>query len=395
MNPTTQPEVHPNGESLNAFIEQALPATERQQILAHLAACDRCREVMFLAQEAVGTEADARTVAAPAEPGQWWQRWFAGWRWAWIPATALAGLVGFAALHRLSLEPSVTEVARNHPQEPVLKDSSEKALPVSNPTAQGLIETKAERPKSPPSKGQSVSARKASEPANSPADARDAANEMKSGAVAPSAQSPPYRGRSSPAQKTSSIGGPYVANNIQQQVAGQQEEVAKDQLHGVRFSAKAAGVAGGAAPGTDAGRTDAQSQTVSVAAAPAPASELTLQAAAKSNLANAADEVALSDKKKSDLLPNGTSAKSVATAGGRTVAIDPSGSVFLITSPGGQWTPVAIQWVGRAVVVRVSLTPSQAGKAQQATNFELVNDRNETWVSSNGKTWTAQPVSPQ
>ena len=43
--------LHPDPDSLNAFIEGALPEHERLQCLAHLADCPRCREVVFLAQE--------------------------------------------------------------------------------------------------------------------------------------------------------------------------------------------------------------------------------------------------------------------------------------------------------------------------------------------------------
>jgi hypothetical protein len=62
MNSTTQLEFHPDAESLNAFAEQALPERERGQIVAHLAVCSRCRQVIFLAQQA----AEEMETAAPA-----------------------------------------------------------------------------------------------------------------------------------------------------------------------------------------------------------------------------------------------------------------------------------------------------------------------------------------
>ncbi len=52
MNSTFQLDSHPDAESLNAFAEQALSEREREPILAHLAACSRCRQVIFLAQQA-------------------------------------------------------------------------------------------------------------------------------------------------------------------------------------------------------------------------------------------------------------------------------------------------------------------------------------------------------
>lgn len=42
------PQLHPEPDMLAAFSERTLPDSEREQILAHLAACDRCREVLAL-----------------------------------------------------------------------------------------------------------------------------------------------------------------------------------------------------------------------------------------------------------------------------------------------------------------------------------------------------------
>ena len=105
MNQAIQSGNHPDAESLNAFVEQALTGTEREQVLAHMATCGRCRQVVYLAQEAAGVEGDlaARVVSddrgrdrAPSLKRQ--RNWLGGWRLAWIPVAALAGFVGFAVL---------------------------------------------------------------------------------------------------------------------------------------------------------------------------------------------------------------------------------------------------------------------------------------------------------
>lgn len=89
--------LHPDADSLNAFIEGVLPEHERLQCLAHLAECDRCREVVFLTQE---------PLAAP-KPVPIRRRWFAP-----IPvfsAAAAACLVVAAAwiyLHRTPAPPA-------------------------------------------------------------------------------------------------------------------------------------------------------------------------------------------------------------------------------------------------------------------------------------------------
>ncbi len=85
MSEQLQPGIHPDADSLNAFIEGALPEYERQQCLAHLAECARCREVVFLAQE---------PAAAPAPvPLRSWRRWFAP-----LPLSAAAAVVCVTAV---------------------------------------------------------------------------------------------------------------------------------------------------------------------------------------------------------------------------------------------------------------------------------------------------------
>ena len=52
MNSNPQLDLHPDAESLNAFAELVLPEREREQVLTHLAACSRCRQVVHFAQDA-------------------------------------------------------------------------------------------------------------------------------------------------------------------------------------------------------------------------------------------------------------------------------------------------------------------------------------------------------
>ncbi len=409
MKPTIQLGVHPDAESLNAFVEQASPAAERQEILAHLALCGRCREVVFLAQQAASAEADARAVVVSSEPSRSWRRWFAGWRWTWVPATALAGLVGFAVLHHFRSTPSETEVARNTPREALSNASattepeSTKAEPASRPAITGsalaneAIAKKAGSPTLANRKDLGVVARKTPESRNLPVTVRDKdqpVQEMSAVTTEPSvaAKMQSVHGKVASAQKSGNIGGPNTTNNaFQQQLAGQQQEIAQDQLHSARYTAKAGGV-GGAAPGS-AGRADAQGQPAPMAPSPTAARELAMQTEAKSS--GATDRVALDSKKKVTVLPNGTNALSVATAQGRTVAIDSAGAMYLSETVGGQWMPVATQWTGRAVLVRARPTATQAGISPQPAIFELVTDKIETWVSPDGKTWHAELISPQ
>lgn len=68
MSEQLHPGIHPDPDSLNAFLEGVLPEHERIQCLAHLAECPRCREVVFLAQETSPAAAAPVPVSA--------RRWF-------------------------------------------------------------------------------------------------------------------------------------------------------------------------------------------------------------------------------------------------------------------------------------------------------------------------------
>jgi len=59
MSEELHPELHPDTDELNAFLEGALPEHERAECLTHLADCAQCREVVFLARAAVETEEPA------------------------------------------------------------------------------------------------------------------------------------------------------------------------------------------------------------------------------------------------------------------------------------------------------------------------------------------------
>jgi hypothetical protein len=96
-------------------------------------------------------------------------------------------------------------------------------------------------------------------------------------------------------------------------------------------------------------------------------------------------------------LPNGMAALSVASAQGRTIAVDPTGNVFCIESPNTQWIPVTRQWTGRAILVRTHQAASYdaASPAPASPVFELMNDNIQTWVSFDGKVWQPQTLPPQ
>ena len=105
MSGDAQFDLHPDAESLNAFAEQALAGDERERMVAHLAACGRCRDVVFLAQEG---NVEPALVAAPAPRLVERGAWFKSRRLLWVPVGALAaGITVAYVLHVRRAEPTV------------------------------------------------------------------------------------------------------------------------------------------------------------------------------------------------------------------------------------------------------------------------------------------------
>jgi anti-sigma factor ChrR (cupin superfamily) len=128
MNETFQTGLHPDADQLAAFAEQALPLHEREQTLAHLAVCNDCRQIVFLAQAAAPQELP-QVAAVPAR-----RPWFSGWNLLWPAVAALAGIVGFSVyLGRVGSQDraaQITTAAVSSPQPPPAAQAPE---PVAKP----------------------------------------------------------------------------------------------------------------------------------------------------------------------------------------------------------------------------------------------------------------------
>ncbi len=148
MNSMTQLDHHPDADVLNAFAEHALPEAERARVVAHMAGCVRCREVVFLAQAAAQPEIApqiapwaAPVSAAKAEPRPgWFSAAFAKWRVALIPVAALAtvgGIVLWVQLHPVMQDTQMAKSATpttvpSSPAAPVPLDERRAEPPAGN-----------------------------------------------------------------------------------------------------------------------------------------------------------------------------------------------------------------------------------------------------------------------
>jgi hypothetical protein len=401
MNSTSQPDLHPGAESLNAFVEQVLAEPERERILGHLASCSRCRQVVYLAQQAVS---GAETPASAATPTFRPARLRTSWRFVWVPAAAMAAIVTLAIiLHRPHPVPN-SELARVAPQteEAVPKPSSQKAPGTG--TAQSQVAA-------------NLSVQKAlSAPVRAPA--RTLAPETNPAALpaAAGAMEPPDAKRQAaampPGASEERLSGREALEQFKPEPA--------DAAHQAQF---ASGSLAGNAP---AARIT-QARMKSTASLPLASRSLTVTASAPQVEMKAApiDGVGVMAKPSlgtnripvirmpdTTILPGGQIAVSTATARKRTLAIDPAGALFLSEDSGRHWESVVRQWTGRAVEVRVKpvrnlpLAASASGEAAwhgtsqpvsgkpapaspPAAVFEIVNDSGQTWSSADGKTWKA------
>jgi len=137
MSEILQPGQHPDADQLNAFIEHALPLHERQQTLAHLAACADCRAVVYLAEPSSPNESLQPQPIATPEPwfsGRKPSSWsiFTGWNLAWPASAALACLI------ILTVHLRNTGIARRQPTSitTAYLNAISPTLPAGSPPAQ-------------------------------------------------------------------------------------------------------------------------------------------------------------------------------------------------------------------------------------------------------------------
>jgi hypothetical protein len=89
VNQNFHPGLHPDADQLSIFVEGADTAREREHMLAHLAECRECRDVVFLMQG----KPETSSAAKEASEGWVWQRWFAPAVFAGAALVAIAGVL--------------------------------------------------------------------------------------------------------------------------------------------------------------------------------------------------------------------------------------------------------------------------------------------------------------
>jgi hypothetical protein len=412
MSAKNQHEFHPDAEMLSAFVEQALGKHDRGEVVAHLALCGRCRQVVALASEAAGAES-APPHLAPARPRVWWK----SWGLALAPMAALAATAVVAVyVHERNVERSA-EMAKLEQQQ------ADRSATPPQPSAQPQAEVVPPAPSTPvraPTK-----ARETERP-GAEKHASVAEPDEKAAAPAPRAMSEPDSARDELAPPTAEFHGsmarvpappaaafapslPSESQDTPPEIAMYDEERrlrAEEKVTEERRSAAKAAIPAsesrseGSSPESSDKAAVADEQLESQPAPPAIAGSLIGFGAGGFSASRAANRVHL---------PSGLAAISDAREGPRMLAIDNAGALFLSEDSGANWEPVMTQWTGRAVLVRKRTKPGAAESSPPADKakiaggitgpeaasesdavFELLNDQGQLWLSTDGMLWTAK-----
>jgi len=385
VNSTFQLDLHPDADSLNAFAEQALGVPERERILAHLAQCSRCRQVIFLAQQAAA-EAESPALLPVARPATSYP-WYKSWSFAWIPAAAVAASLALAVtLHSRHASPA-PEMAVNVPQ-------SELAAP--QPVLQEQPHMIATHRAVPPPAANSTAGYARSAENRELASSRKPSVEI-SPAAAPSAEPPSLSGTIAPSAGESREASVPAVNAVPAPLPLQAVETFKSEPAVTAWQQKQRQMSNTLSSNANTSQISRESTFKRKDAARVSRGGSAYAAAprmtTKSSYTNTFDAVSAQPRAKAPALratgnlklPSGLAAVSTATAPHLILEIDLAGALFLSSDSGLHWQQVASQWTGRATEVRV-----QEGSTASAGEFELKNDSGSIWVSADGKSWTAK-----
>ena len=403
----TMDQAHPDADQLTAFAEHALPPHEQQQTLAHLATCADCRQIVFLAQQAVEMEAIEPLPMRIRKP------WFAGWNLVLPAMLAVAGIVAFSLYLRNFSKPATrldaVTTAQVEPQSPPVapvpaaaierpaEEPSPSATPrkkesIAPPTPNALAPTAEAKATTPIVIEQKPSANLSQAKAAPQAvtihgattihGAMAGASAAQGGAAIP-APAPLPLGASNRVRLGALSSGPAAQQVQASEFATARDQLAQNQMATAPVTLadraaqpKAQLSTGGAAPlppAPQAAPIVAASQTVTVDATSA-ASSVQLDT-------HSADGYLFENGRANlPLLPSHLAASSSARQGAVWLALDTAGGLYWTKDQGRHWKHVKAVWDGPAA--KVSHATSLADPA-----FELTTDKGVFWTSADGQHW--------
>ena len=441
MSEELHPGLHPGADVLNAFLEGALPEHERAECLMHLADCAQCREAVFLAREAAGTEepAEVKETAVPL------------WRKLLRPmpvvaVAAMAILVFFAVgLYRMirSAEPKPAVTASAELAEPAPKAAPETSTQstsqapttaaqpnktVQSTTVQPTLPKAS--PRLPVEQGQRP-AEAVPPPPPLPAEpqATPPLTPVPVPAAVPVAPPSPAGAQFAAAPKVAVATGAGVAGTITDRTGAviprAQVELKNDDT-GATYTSASDARGQFRIAGLPPGRYDLTVTSMGFQRFVRPSIEVQPETIARIDstldVGTAAETVTvtaeatllqtesgavartrkvpvaalpLNGRTRTDLgtepiyqLPGRKPAVTFATKDRVVVAANAEGALFFSDNQGRSWKHIKGKWKGR--VVRVVSPPSVPGSANAM--FGLTTDSASTWVSADGRNWTAAPA---
>jgi hypothetical protein len=406
--------VHPDADSLSAFVEGVLPEHERAECLGHLAECSRCREVVFLAQGTL--VAPAAPVLVPAPARKWWFRP--------IPLLAAAAMVWVTLLGVwLYLRSGTRAPARNLVAQAPQASSSTPDNRVETPSPRPVVrkkiplaprrsqpEPKAEKP-SPAPVTMPETARVAAVPPT--AESASSSNQSTTQVSNPPAPKPPplvVQTEVASAEVLSGISGvvtdpsgaavPQATVQLRQIASNSTTNARTDSAGQFKFSSLAPGQyeLQITAPGfrQTSQRVELRPQEVAAVKSElqiGSVAETVEVTAATPTLETSSAAMSATSRRKRAVppeprpLPTKLPAEIMVTRGKVILAVDSSGALFFSGNSGKGWKAVKSQWPGK--VVRL-LAPPELAHASKAA-FQLTTDSGSIWLSRDGRRWYSAP----
>jgi hypothetical protein len=446
MSEELRPALHPDADVLNAFLEGALQEHERAGCLVHLADCAQCREVVFLAREVAEADAPA-AVKDAAVP--FWRRLL---RPLPVLAAAVTVMLVFFSVGLYwmtrSAEQKPTVIARVERAAPTPNAAPEKSTEAPSQSDAGAqpktVLSTTGRPTrmkaSPPAVEQSPqadaiappppSAPSPAEPPPAPAPPAPSVTPAPPPVVVPAAPPNAAVAQFAATPRAAVATGAGVAGTITDPAGAviprAQVELKNDDTGATYTAASDArgqfNIAGMAPGRYDLSITsmgfqrlvrssiEVQPQTIAridstlnvgttaeTVTVTAEVPLLKTESGAVSTTRNApAAELPLNGRTLAHLetvsmyqLPGQKPAVTFATKDRVVVAADAEGKLFFSDNQGKSWKHIKGKWKGKVVrVVSPSTVPGSTSAA-----FELMTDPASTWVSSDGRNWTAAPAS--
>ena len=314
MNDMLQFGYHPDADQIGAFVEHALPAHEREQILDHLATCPECRSIVALSLP----PAEEFTPPLPAAVRR---RWWSGWMLAGPVAVAMAALALFAVY---------VYYPRNTPGRVIPGQVAELHSPAA-PAASLNAPGPTPQPPSP-------------RPGQHLPDSRSTALASRGslGSVSTEDEPAPVASAASPTPAALNSGPPPARPDRPAQIAEEKEGALAVEPEPNKVSATISS--------EQISNISTQNRNF---AALATLGTGTTQAAGQTK-ASLNESTASQTPQLKHRLPSGLPVLSIAVHGALTLAIDTRNSVFLSIDSGKHWKAIPAPWTNKAVLVEAA-----------------------------------------